>query len=62
LAQIIKLQAQFPDYNIKTIRLDNAAEFSLKNFNDYCMSIEISVQHPIAHVHAQNGLAESFIK
>ena len=26
------------------------------------MSIGIDVQHPIAHVHSQNGLAESFIK
>ena len=28
LAQIIKLRAQFYDYLIKTIRLDNAAEFT----------------------------------
>jgi len=26
------------------------------------MWIEISVEHPVAHVHTQNGLAESFIK
>ena len=26
------------------------------------MSIGIYVQHPVAHVHSQNGLAESFIK
>ena len=26
------------------------------------MFIGINVQHPIAHVHSQNGLAESFIK
>ena len=26
------------------------------------MSIRISVEHPVAHVHTQNGLAESFIK
>jgi hypothetical protein len=28
LARIIKLRAQFPDYAIKTIRLDNASEFT----------------------------------
>ena len=28
LAQIIKLRAQLSDYPIKTIRLDNAAEFT----------------------------------
>ena len=26
------------------------------------MSIGIKVEHPVAHVHTQNGLAESFIK
>ena len=26
------------------------------------MSIGISVEHPVAHVHTQNGLAESLIK
>jgi hypothetical protein len=62
LAQIIRLRAQFPDYQIKNIRLDNAAEFSSRAFNDYCLSIGINVEHPVAHVHTQNGLAESFIK
>ena len=28
LAQIIRLRAQFPDFPIKTIRLDNAGEFT----------------------------------
>ena len=62
LAQIIRLRAQFPDHPIKTIRFDNAGEFSSQTFLDYCMSIGIEVQHPVAHVHSQNGLAESFIK
>ena len=61
LAQIIRFRAQFPDHPIKTIRLDNAGEFSSQTFLDYCMSIGIDVQHPVAHVHSQNGLAESFI-
>ena len=34
--QIIILQAQFPDYLIKTIRLDNAGEFTSQTFIDYC--------------------------
>ena len=62
LAQIIQLRAQFPDHPIKTIRLDNAGEFSSQTFLDYCMSIGIDVQHPFAHVHSHNGLGESFIK
>ena len=62
LAHIIRLRAQFPDHPIKKIRLDNAGEFSSQTFLDYYMSIGIDVQHPVAHVHSQNGLAESFIK
>ena len=62
MAQIIRLRAQFPDHLIKTIRLNNASEFSSQTFLDYCMSIGIDVQHPVAHIHSQNGLAESFIK
>ena len=34
LAQIIKLRAQFLDNPIKTIRLDNADEFTSNSFND----------------------------
>ena len=34
----------------------------LMTFNDYCMSIGINVEHPVPHVHTQNGLAESLIK
>ena len=62
LAQMTKLRAQFPDYPIKTIRLDNSGEFASQTLNDYYMSIWINIEHPIAHVHTQNGLAESFIK
>ena len=62
LAQRIRLRIQFPDHPIKIIRLDNAGEFSSQVFLDYCMSIGIDVQYLIAHVHTQNGLAESFIK
>ncbi|CAM8919718.1 unnamed protein product [Rhodiola kirilowii] len=62
LAQIIKLRAQFPDHTIKKIRLDNAGEFTSQAFDDYCMSVGISVEHSVAHVHTQNGLAESLIK
>src|ERR1017187_6135398 len=62
LAQIIQLRANFPDYQIKRIRLDNAGEFTSQSFNDYCMSIGIKVEHSVAHVHTQNGLAESLIK
>src|ERR1035437_5941371 len=62
LAQIIQLRANFLDYQIKRIWLDNAGEFASQSFNDYYMSIGIKVEHPVAHVHTQNGLAESLIK
>ena len=42
--------------------MDNAAEFSSKAFNDYCMSLGINVEHSVPYVHTQNGLAESLIK
>ena len=58
----IHLQFVAPDHPIKTIHLDNAGEFSSTAFHDYCMSLGIEVQYPVAHTHTQNGLAESFIK
>ena len=62
LAQIIKLRAQFLDYPIKSIRLDNVGEFTSQTFTDYCMSVGINFEHLVAHTHTQNGLAESLIK
>ena len=56
-AQIIRLRAQFPNYPIKTIRLDNASEFTSQTFIDYCMSLGINIEHHVAHTHTQNGLA-----
>ena len=59
---MIILQAQFLNYPIKTIHLDNAGKFTSQTFIDYCMSIGINLKHPVAHTHTQNGLAKSFIK
>jgi hypothetical protein len=42
--------------------MDNAAEFSLKAFNDYCMALGINVEHSVPYVHTQNGLPKSLIK
>lgn len=50
------------DYRIKSIHLDNDGEFTFQTVNDYCMSIGIDIEHSVAHVHTQNGMAESFIK
>ena len=62
LAQMIKLQAQFPDYPITAIKFDNANEFTSQTFIDYCMSVGINVEHHDAYTHTQNGLVESLIK
>jgi transposase InsO family protein len=62
IAQIIKLRAHHLEYAIKTIRMDNATEFTSHAFNDYCMALGINVEHAVPYVHTQNGLAESLIK
>ena len=33
-----------------------------QTFDDYCMTLGIDVEHPVPHVHTQNGLAEALIK
>ena len=62
MAQLIKLKAYYPEHRIKSIRMDNAAEFSSRVFNDCCMALGIQVQHSVPYVDTQNGLAESLIK
>jgi hypothetical protein len=62
LVQIIRLRAQFPDYPIQSVQMDNANEFTSQAFYDYYMSIDINFEHLVAHTHTQNGLVESFIK
>jgi hypothetical protein len=42
--------------------MNNAAKFSSRAFNDYCMTLEIQVQHYVPNVHTQNSLAKSLIK
>ena len=59
---MIILQAQFPNYPIKIIHLDNAGKFTFQTFINCYMSVRINIEHPVAHTHTQNGLAESFIK
>ena len=59
---MIKLRARFPDYQIKAIRLGNVDEFTSQTFTNYCMSVRINIEHPVAHTYTKNGLVESFIK
>jgi hypothetical protein len=62
MTQVIRLKANYPEYQLKSVSLDNAAEFSSRAFNDYCMAQEIEVQHSVSYVHTQNGLTKSLIK
>jgi hypothetical protein len=62
MMQVIKLKLNYPEYGIKTIHMDNAAEFLSQLFNDYYMAQGIEVQHYVPYVHTQNGLVESLIK
>jgi hypothetical protein len=62
MMQVIRLKANYPEYRLQSVRLDNAVEFSSRAFNDYCMAQGIEVQHSVSYVHTQNGLAESLIK
>jgi hypothetical protein len=43
MTQVIRLKANYFEYSIKSIRMDNAAEFSSRAFNDYYMAQGIEV-------------------
>jgi hypothetical protein len=62
MTQVIRLKANYFEYRLQSVRLDNVVEFSLRSFNNYCMTQEIEVQHSVSYVHIQNGLAEYLIK
>ena len=51
ITQVIRLRAHHPEHQIQSIRIDNAAEFSSKAFNDYCVALRIQVQHSVPYVH-----------
>jgi hypothetical protein len=38
MLQVIRLKANYLKYRIKSIRMDNAAKFSSRAFNNYCMA------------------------
>jgi hypothetical protein len=43
MMQVIRLKANYPEYRLQSLRLDNAAEFSSRAFNDYCIAQGIEV-------------------
>lgn len=46
LTKIIRLKAQFLNYPIKIIHLDNPSEFTSKTFDDYCAYTKIESHIP----------------
>jgi hypothetical protein len=44
MMQVIRLKANYPEYRLQYVRLDNATKFSSWAFNDYCMAQGIEVQ------------------
>jgi hypothetical protein len=62
MLQVIRLKVNYPEYTIKSICMDNSAEFSSQAFNDCCMAQGIEVHHSVPYVHTQNSLTESLIK
>jgi hypothetical protein len=59
---VIRLEANYSKYRFQSVRLDNAAEFSSRAFNNYCITRGIELHHLMPYVHTQNGLTESLIK
>lgn len=62
LGHILRLKAQFLDFPIKVLRVDNAGEFTSKHFKEFCNAAGIDIQYSVSHVHFQNGMVESLIK
>ena len=62
LAMLIRFKAHYPDFPVKTLRMDNAGEFKSQHFEDYCMATGIELTYSVPYEHSHNGLAEAFIK
>lgn len=62
LAMLIKFRNHYPDKSVWFLRTDNALEFKSQAFEDFCAATGIELTYSIPYEHAQNGLAEAFIK
>lgn len=52
----------FSEYPIKYLMMDNAQEFRSYALEDYCTASGINLTYSVSYKHAQNGLAEVFVK
>lgn len=41
--------------------MESVGKFISNSFDEYCATLGINVEHPVAHVHTQNELAKSLI-
>ena len=62
LGILIRYRNHFPEFPIKHLRMDNAQEFRSHTFEDYCVASGINLTYSVPYEHAQNELAEAFIK
>ena len=62
LAMLIKFKTHYPNFLVKTSRMDNAVEFKSQHFDDYCMATRIKLTYSVPYEHSQNRLAKAFIK
>lgn len=62
LAMLIKFKAHFSDKSIKTLRVDNAKEFTSHTFEDYCTATGIALTYTVLYEYSQNDSAEAYIK
>lgn len=60
LTSIIHLKTRFPNHPIKNVRVDNAAEYVSKSFQEFCSSSGIVLETSVPHAH--NTSAENFVK
>ena len=52
LAMLIKFKAHYPEFPVKTLRMDNAGEFKSQQFEDYCMAIGIELTYSVPYEHS----------
>ena len=62
LAMLIKFRTHYPNFPVKTLRMDNVQGFKSQHFEDYCMATRIELTYSVSYEHSQNGLAKAFIK
>lgn len=62
LAMILKFKNNFSENHISFLKMDNALEFKSRAFEDFCIASRIKLTYFGPYDHAQNGLAEAYIK